>query len=60
MTPEEFAKKMEALAERKTRFPNCDVEDNHILMDALMCKCLRSLGFGEGVDIYEATEKWYS
>ena len=60
MTPEEFAEKMKALAERNTKFPYCDVEDNHILMDALMCECLRSLGFSEGVNIYESTEKWYS
>lgn len=32
----------------------------HILADELMCKLLRELGYGEGVDIFEKMDKWYS
>lgn len=32
----------------------------HILADELMCKLLRELGYGEGVDIFKKMDKWYS
>lgn len=32
----------------------------HVLADELMCKLLRELGYGEGVDIFEQMDKWYS
>lgn len=32
----------------------------HILADELMCKLLRELGYGEGVDIFEKMDIWYS
>lgn len=32
----------------------------HILADELMCKLLRELGYGEGVDIFEKMDKWYA
>lgn len=37
-----------------------DTEMTHIYMDELMCKLLRELGYGDGVDIFEETNKWYS
>lgn len=37
-----------------------DEEGVHIAMDEIMCKLLRNLGFGAGVDIFESTDKWYS
>ena len=60
MTPEEFAKKMKEIANTHSDHPYCDVEINHIAMDALMCKCLRLLGYEKGINIFENTEKWYS
>lgn len=39
---------------------NNDTEMAHILADELMCKLLRELGYGEGVDIFEKMDKWYS
>ena len=39
---------------------NNDTEMAHILADELMCKLLRELGYGEGVDIFEQMDKWYS
>lgn len=35
-------------------------EMKHILADELMCKLLRELGYGEGVDIFEKMYIWYS
>ena len=31
----------------------------HIEMDELLCKVLKSLGYGEGIKIFENTNKWY-
>ena len=39
---------------------NNDTEMAHILADELMCKLLRELGYGEGVDIFKQMDKWYS
>jgi hypothetical protein len=54
ITPEEFRNRMETISE------NYDVECGHSDMDDLMCEVLRSLGYGEGVDIFEKAEKWYA
>lgn len=54
MTPEEFAEKMKALA------ANNDEEMFHICADGLMCELLASLGYSEGVDVFDKTPKWYS
>lgn len=56
MTPEEFADKMEAIRDD----PNGDTESDHAKADDLMCELLRSLGYGDGVKIFEAMEKWYA
>ena len=53
---EEFAKNM---AEIQT-YCKDDEERCHAAMDELMCDVLRQLGFGEGVDIFENTPKWYA
>ena len=35
-------------------------ETAHIVMDNVMCDLLRELGYGEGVDVFEDTPKWYA
>lgn len=60
MNPEEFAEKMKELSERKSEYSSIDVEINHADMDELMCKVLEELGYGEGVEIFRNTYKWYS
>lgn len=55
MNPEEFKEAM-----KKARDSYCDKEYSHVDMDELMCKLLRELGYGEGVDIFEKAEKWYA
>jgi hypothetical protein len=54
MTPEEFAKKMEDISKIK------NTEEAHQLADALLCDCLRELGYQDGVDIFENMCKWYT
>ena len=56
MTPEEFKKRMEMLSEKYED----DQEQVHICMDMLMCDTLRSLGYGDGIDIFNNTHMWYS
>ena len=54
LTPSEFAIEMQSI------FENSDVEDSHYLADELMCKTLKSLGFGVGVKIFINATKWYA
>ena len=56
MLAEEFRRQMEQLVEE---FEG-DTEALHSEMDNLMCKVLISLGYREGVKIFEDTDKWYS
>ncbi len=69
MTPEEFTDKMRKIIEEGNssyklingqRFPRCDAEDIHYDLDMCMCDLLRELGYGEGVDIFLAQERWYA
>jgi hypothetical protein len=59
MTPEEFAAKMREAYETHWMKEE-DEEVVHIVMDGIMCNLLRSLGYGEGVDIFDETPMWYS
>ena len=54
MTPEEFKEAME----KAIKGP--DIEANHADADDLMCKLLISLGYGEGIKVYESEERWYA
>jgi hypothetical protein len=56
MTPDVFA------AKTRQRFPasGYDEESSHGQADRLMCEVLRSLGYGEGVDVFENADKWYA
>ena len=56
ITPEEFAKHMQELQEEY----DDDIEERHQLMDDYMLKVLRSLGYGEGCDIFDRTPMWYA
>ena len=64
LTPEEFTKAMKDISDKLANPPKgnpyYDEEDAHMGMDDLMCDLLRSLGYGDGVDIFENTDKWYS
>jgi hypothetical protein len=56
MTPEQFKEAMAAI------FPaeGYDEEGAHSDADRLMCKLLVTLGYGEGVRIFEDADKWYA
>ena len=61
----EFKKKMQKIAETKyPGEPDCqesiNVLQNHKDADDLMCEVLSSLGYIEGVRIFEEMEKWYA
>ena len=64
MTPEEFKDEMIRLRDEKCGYTHysdyIDKETRHFNMDMLMVKTLRDLGYGEGVDIFVKTDKWYS
>lgn len=55
-TRAEFADKMREIYDKHAD----DEEMVHGEMDDLMCETLRSLGYGEGIDIFENTHKWYA
>ena len=55
MTPAEFAKRMADIKRTQN-----DTEHRHVLADRLMSECLKSNGFGAGVEIFNAMDKWYA
>lgn len=57
MTPEEFAAEMRRVYDECW---NVEEKDEHAAMDNLMCSLLRKLGYGDAVDIFENTHKWYA
>lgn len=56
LTPEQFKEEMERLE----REYDGDPEYMHGAGDDLMCNLLRSLGYSEGIDIYDNWTKWYA
>ena len=60
MTPEEFARRMREVVNGETEYDKGDNEIIHEVLDDIMCECLRSIGYGEGVDIFDNYEKWYA
>ena len=55
-TPKEFAEEMEHI---KNEY-GFDKEMAHSCADDLMCEILRSLGYKEGVKIFDSMDKWYA
>lgn len=56
ITPEKFKNAMDELATSSSLIGI----DRHKYMNALMCELLRGLGYDDGIDIFEATRKWYT
>lgn len=54
VSSEEFADQMEALA------LNGDDEARHASMDELMCHVLIGLGYKDGIEIFNRTDKYYA
>ena len=59
MSPEEFAQAMQKI-KSEVYDADDDIEECHIRMDALMQHVLKSLGYDDGVNIFEGTSKWYA
>ena len=57
MTPAQFEKRMKEL---EGEAEIIGIEDLHILMDRLLCECLKANGFGAGVILFEKQEKWHA
>ena len=53
MTPEKFKLEMNELATSG----NLDKEYRHRRMDALICEVLRSIGYDDGIDVFERTRE---
>ena len=53
MTPDEFLERMKAIESESPEY-------FHVNADELMCDLLRSLGYGDAVDIFEEHERWYA
>lgn len=56
MNPQEFYKRMLDL---KNDFAG-DEEAVHTCMDNLMCELLSILGYGDGIEVFNETNKWYA
>ena len=58
ITPEEFSRRMAAL---KLRYEVGDLDrvTAHLKADELLCQVLVGLGYGDGVEIYDAIHKRY-
>ena len=57
ITPAEFADKMRAIYPENIRQ---DLEGPHCDADRLMMELLTSLGYGDGVNIFAESDKWYA
>lgn len=58
MTVEEFKKRAQEIYDENEGYAG---EDGHIQVDLLMEECLRSLGYGEGIDIMNKMSNfWYA
>lgn len=55
-TPKEFFAEMQKISADKST----DEEGRHSWADDLMCELLTSLGYGEGVKVFEEMDKWYA
>lgn len=61
ISPDEFKKKMKEIQIKlDAGFLVLDKEEAHIQMDDLMCEVLSSLGYKEGIEIFQNTEKYYA
>lgn len=58
-SPQEFAEKMRQCHTPDPTFDMGDPMTDHLAGDQLMAETLRTLGYGEGVDLWESLEKWY-
>lgn len=56
MTRKEFASRMQAITDRKGEDP----EHDHKEADDLLCECLKSLGYSDGIEAYDNIQMWFA
>lgn len=56
MKPEEFKQLMTKIIEED----GDNNQEAHERMDSVMCECLKSIGYEEGIIIFETQHKWYA
>lgn len=56
MTPESFTNAMKTIHDYFGDYSRI----GHEAMDDLMCSVLSNLGFGDGIDVFYSTDKFYS
>ena len=57
MTPKDFKEKAQKIFDKNEGYAG---ESGHMEIDRLMQECLRSLGYGEGIDILFSMDSiWY-
>jgi len=54
MTRRQFSKRMREIVNTE------GTETAHVYADELMCELLHSLGYGAGVQVFRAMNKWYA
>jgi hypothetical protein len=57
MNPELFTQQMQEALIIKSSME--DEANTHRRADELMCEYLRWLGYGEGIDLFEESTRWY-
>ena len=58
ITPDELTHKLKEI-KRKRFLKEDDIETCHLEMDELLCKTLTALGYGEAINFYRTTPKYY-
>ena len=62
--PTAFADAMRAIIPKNTRTrwgrQFYDAQVGHIEADDLMCELLKTLGYRDGVEVFEGMKKWYA
>lgn len=58
MTPKEFKEEMQKIVDKEDA--DGDREKCHVEADALLCKVLKQLGYGDGVKVFNDLGKWYA
>lgn len=60
MTREEAILKLKTIEEPQAGNRYRDKENFHIEADDVLCELLKSLGYGDVVEAWEAIDKWYA
>jgi hypothetical protein len=60
MTPEEFAEKLRAIYSYRNSIGAEEPERTHEEADCLIIELLKAIGYSEGAQLFEESERWYA